>query len=129
MFSNHLKNAPKTYAFGLDTVVKRFSRVRNQTLFVFSRNQTLFVFSRKQYLEALDIAWHNVPTKTPTEIWDDVTAFTKCSFWQTTKATEIHNLAVIGPFKHFVGNNPLFTVSQLSSSGVELGVLTVWPSK
>jgi hypothetical protein len=89
MFSNRLKNVSKTYAFGPGTAAKRFSSVRNQTL---------FIFSRKQYLEALDTAWHNFSTKTPTEIWDDVTAFTKCSFWQATKVTEIDNLAAIGPF-------------------------------
>ena len=113
--------------------LRLWARYGSREIFMF-KNSDLVRLSKKaislhQDLEALDTAWHNVLTKTPTEIWDDVTAFTKSSFWQSTKATEIHSLAAIGPFKHSVGSSPLFTVSQLSSSGVELGVLSVWPSK
>jgi hypothetical protein len=84
--------------------------------------------SLHQDLEALDASWHDVLMKTPTEIWGDVTAFTKSGFWQSTKATEVYSLAAISPLKRYISRIPLFTVSQLSSSGFELGVLSIWPS-
>jgi hypothetical protein len=85
--------------------------------------------SLHQDLNVLDNAWRKVLTRVLVEIWGDVTAFSKSGFWQSTEATEVHSLAALSPFKGSVSSSPLCTVSQLSSSGFELGVLSIWPSK
>jgi hypothetical protein len=104
---------------------KQISMGKRSDLVLLSRKALLLSHD----LAALDTAWGSVLTETPNEIWGDVTAFTKSSFWQSTKATEVRSLAAISPFKRSVSKNLLFTASQLSSSGLELGVLSIWPSK
>lgn len=80
-------------------------------------------------LRLLESAWHTALMSKPHEIWGDVTAFTKSRFLQSTKAVEVNSLAPVSPWKDALSGLPLCTISQTSSNGAKLAVLSVWPSK
>jgi hypothetical protein len=80
-------------------------------------------------LEELHETWHTTLMRRPGEIWGDITAFTKSRFLESTDATEVTSLATISPWPDSICSVPLCQETQLSSSGTEYAVLSIWPSR
>jgi hypothetical protein len=84
-------------------------------------------------LERLDQEWGYLLDQDPSAIWGpSITAFCKSSFWVTTDATAISSMLpeeAIGTFKESSQQRPILIQSQVSSSGEELGIVLVMPSR
>ncbi|KAH8882254.1 hypothetical protein GQ53DRAFT_847652 [Thozetella sp. PMI_491] len=80
----------------------------------------------------LDQAWGITLGQTPSEIWGDVTVFTKSKFLVTTSAAMQESLAprleqaVDSPFTE--PTKPIFSVAMSSSDASKLAVLSIFPS-
>ncbi|KAE9374279.1 hypothetical protein N431DRAFT_481528 [Stipitochalara longipes BDJ] len=80
-------------------------------------------------LGVLQAEWHPTLKRRPGEIWGDVTSFTKSRFLQSTKATEVTSLATVSPLPDSICGVPLGQDTQVSLSGTEYAVLSIWPSQ
>ncbi|KAF4637865.1 hypothetical protein G7Y89_g220 [Cudoniella acicularis] len=73
--------------------------------------------------------WKRTLNADPHKIWGDVTAFTSSRFLRSTSAVSVKSLAPELPPDDLVSGSCLCTISQNSSGGTELGILTIFPSK
>jgi len=73
--------------------------------------------------------WKDTLNADPHKIWGDVTAFTSSRFLRSTSAVSVKSLAPELPPDDLVSGSCLCTISQNSSDGTELGILSIWPSK
>jgi hypothetical protein len=79
-------------------------------------------------MQALHDEWGSTLVSSPNAIWEDVTAFTKSRFFAKTSAVQVETLRPRPPSGYSHGP-PLYTISQTSASGREMGVLSIWPSR
>jgi hypothetical protein len=84
-------------------------------------------------LERLDQEWGYLLDQDPSAIWgSSITAFCKSSFWARTNSTTVSSMLPVEATATFQGSSrkrPIFIQSQLSSSGKELGIVLVIPSR
>lgn len=80
------------------------------------------------YLERLDRDWGKTLTTTPACVWEEVTAFSPSRLLVQTNAIHVHYFASRkNPKKN--SNKCLCKVSQTTTQGNLMAVLSIWPSK
>ncbi|EHK17642.1 uncharacterized protein TRIVIDRAFT_210425 [Trichoderma virens Gv29-8] len=98
--------------------------------FTSSRLETLYRDISEFAVDILEIeaSWNSTLCSRPHEIWGDVTLFTQSRFLQPTSAASLECLSAGGQSGN--GNRKArFSVSETSSDGQRMAVLSVWPSE
>ncbi|ORY10198.1 hypothetical protein BCR34DRAFT_567287 [Clohesyomyces aquaticus] len=80
------------------------------------------------YLEILDREWGDQLRKHPACMWEEVTAFTPGRLLAQTTEFTVNSLAPVSPQVERSSAKPLCKVSDVSTDGLYVGVLSVWPS-
>jgi hypothetical protein len=80
-------------------------------------------------LDTLHEQWGDTLCEKPSQIWNDVTAFTKSPFFVTTKAITIKTLVRVDTGRHECSAAPLCRISRDHTGTKLVAVLTIWPSQ
>lgn len=80
-------------------------------------------------LESLYQNWSSILMASPEMIWDGITAFNPSKFFATTTATTVKSLASKLSGCEKTSKKVLCTISELSSDGNLVAILSVWPSE
>jgi hypothetical protein len=80
-------------------------------------------------LDNLHTLWGPGLVAAPQIIWEDITAYTPSRFFAQTNATAVTFLTPLIPKHEDLSTNPLSTISAVSASSCELGVLSIWPPR
>ena len=72
--------------------------------------------------------WSTTLFAHPYEIWGSITAFLSSRFLAKTTSTVVNELAPKPHNGNAPSNAPLCTISEVTSAGTELAVLSIWPS-
>ena len=80
-------------------------------------------------LDNLHTLWGPSLAAAPQIIWEDITAYTPSRFFAQTNATAVTSLTPLFPKHEDLSTNPLSTISAVSASSRELGVLSIWPPR
>jgi hypothetical protein len=81
------------------------------------------------YLANLDRYWTTKLTQSPGCIWDEVTAFTPSRFLAQTTATIVKSLVATSPREAGLSTKYLRRISETTSDGQRVHVLSIWPSR
>lgn len=73
--------------------------------------------------------WSHVLLAEPNQIWQDITAYSPTTFFQSTRATTVQSMAARRPTNTKYSTKPLTTISQNSHEEDTLVTLTVWTSR
>ncbi|KAH6714527.1 hypothetical protein BKA61DRAFT_673850 [Leptodontidium sp. MPI-SDFR-AT-0119] len=82
-----------------------------------------------RYLPEIHEYWGSKLVKTPGCLWEEVTAFTPCRLLPQTASATVHSLITEDPNSDYMSTQYLCKVSESSSNGRILGVLSIWPSR
>lgn len=74
-------------------------------------------------------AWQDSLNADPSEIWNDVTAFTPSRFFVQTSALSVHKITPGHEETSTNEQRPIFKVSKCSVDKTQLAVLSIWPSR
>ena len=80
-------------------------------------------------LNALESEWGNHLEKSPECIWEEITGFTSSRFLAHTTATKIDSLVNDDIEGAALSSTYLAKISEVSSDGALVGVLSIWPSR
>jgi hypothetical protein len=81
------------------------------------------------YLKELKNTWGSQLLSSPSIIWQEVTAFTSCRLLAKTASTTVDTLIAGKPIGSNLFHQPLCKISELSSDGLWVMILSVWPSR
>jgi hypothetical protein len=80
-------------------------------------------------ISAIVKAWEQSLKADPSEIWNDVTAFTPSRFFVQTSASSVQRIKSCQEVISNSEERPMFTVSKTSVGMTQLAVLSIWPSR
>ena len=80
-------------------------------------------------ISAIVKAWEQSLKADPSEIWNDVTAFTPSRFFVQTSASSVQRIKSCQEVISNSKERPMFTVSKTSVGMTQLAVLSIWPSR
>lgn len=81
------------------------------------------------YLVRLNDEWGSKLGQSPSCIWEETTAFTPSRFVAQSSATEVTSLFADKPIGMDVSTRYLRKVSEVSSDGLYVSLLSIWPSR
>jgi hypothetical protein len=82
-----------------------------------------------RYLGALHLEWGVQLLRSPKCIWEEATAFTPSRLLVQSASTQVWNLIMDPPKNEFISSRYLSKISEVSSDGKMVAILSIWPSK
>jgi hypothetical protein len=83
----------------------------------------------RQYLKQLHSYWGSKLMKSPAIMWEEVTAFTPNRLLPITSAIHVSTAFIDNPTGDEVSSQYLCKVSEVSSDGSLMAILSIWPSR
>jgi hypothetical protein len=95
------------------------------------RSQQIYhdVLEYAQYLEVLQNEWGSQLRKSPSCIWEEVTAFTPSRMLAQTETTRVDVLIGENPEEQHISSKHLCKISEVDTEGSFVGILSIWPSR
>jgi hypothetical protein len=82
-----------------------------------------------RYLGTLHLEWGVQLLRSPKCIWEEATAFTPSRLLAQSASTQVWNLIMDPPKNEFISSRYLSKISEVSSDGKMVAILSIWPSK
>ena len=82
-----------------------------------------------QDLENLGVEWGEQFLANPALLWEEPTGFTPSTLLPKTSATNVFSLHAEKPHEDSISEHYLCKISETSSDGQFIGVLSIWPCR
>lgn len=87
------------------------------------------ILDLSRYLPELDEYWGPKLIAAPECIWEEVTTFTPCRLLPQSSTTKVHSLVAEELSNDYLSTQALCKVSESTSDGLLVAVLSIWPSR